>query len=190
MYKVCISEQAANRQRMLEQAMLTLMETKRYDDITVCELCDRVDMPRKSFYRYFSSKDGALYALMDHTIMDFKHYVETSYENKVSNAGLILENFFCFWVKHRHMLDVFERSGLSGMFVERAIYSTIEEQPFVKYLCSFDDEADKKQVILFVVAGLMSMVIRWHHEGFAESAKQMAATAAQILTRPIFSEKN
>ena len=189
MYKVCISEQAANRQHMIEQELLAVMETKRYEEITVCELCDRVGMPRKSFYRYFSSKDGALHALMDHTLLEFRHHVETVHENKVKNADLVLESFFQFWIKRRKVLDAFQKSGISGMFVERAVYSTLEEQPFRNYLRSLDDTVDKKQAVMFVVAGLMAMVIRWHHEGFTESAKDMANTAAQILTRPIFTEK-
>lgn len=189
MYKVCISEQASNRQRMIEQELLALMETKRYEEITVSELCDRVGVPRKSFYRYFSSKDGALHALMDHTLLDFRHHVETTHENKVKNADLVLESFFQYWIERRRVLDAFQRSGISGTFVERAVHSTLEEQPFRNYLRSLDDTVDKRQAVLFVVAGLMSMVIRWHHEGFAESAKDMAVAAAQILTRPIFAEK-
>lgn len=38
---------------------------------TIMELCSWLDIPRKAFYRYFSSKEGALYALIDHTLMDF-----------------------------------------------------------------------------------------------------------------------
>ena len=102
MYKVCISEQSAQRQRMIEHELLALMEVKSYEEITVSELCDRVGMPRKSFYRYFSSKDGALHALMDHTLLEFKHHVETSHENKVRNAELILESFFQFSFKLSH----------------------------------------------------------------------------------------
>lgn len=188
MYKVCVSEQSANRQRMIEQKLLAIMATKRYEDITVSELCDRVDMPRKSFYRYFSGKDGALHALIDHTILDFRHYVETYSENSVDNAESVLEIFFSFWIDHRGILDVFERSGLSSLLVERAVNMTIKEQTFKRYLCAFDDSADINQISLFVVAGLMTMVIRWHGDGFSCSVQQMAATAAQILTRPIFTE--
>ena len=60
MYKICQTEQSARRQRELEQGLLQLMLRKNYEDISVSDLCEHMALPRKSFYRYFSSKDGAL----------------------------------------------------------------------------------------------------------------------------------
>ena len=71
MYKLCKTEQSAARQRQLEQGLLQVMSTSRYEDINVSGLCQKMGIPRKSFYRYFSSKDGALHALIDHTLMEY-----------------------------------------------------------------------------------------------------------------------
>ena len=53
MYKLCKTEQSAARQRQLEEGLLTVMLTRRYDEISVSDLCDDLAIPRKSFYRYF-----------------------------------------------------------------------------------------------------------------------------------------
>ena len=53
MYKLCKTEQSAMRQRQLEQGLLQLMQTKRYEEISISDLCQRMGMPRKTFYRYF-----------------------------------------------------------------------------------------------------------------------------------------
>ena len=58
MYKICQTEQSIRRQRELEQGLLRLMGKRNYEDLTVKDLCDEMALPRKSFYRYFSSKDG------------------------------------------------------------------------------------------------------------------------------------
>ena len=58
MYKFCKTEQSFQRQRELEQGLLAMMEHHRFEEISVSDLCDRLNIPRKSFYRYFSSKDG------------------------------------------------------------------------------------------------------------------------------------
>ena len=39
---------------------------------------------------------------------------------------------------------------------------------------------------MFGVCGLMSMVLQWHHSGYAESAQFMAEVAVRLLTRPLF----
>ena len=70
MYKLCKTEQSAQRQRQLEEGLLELMRLRPYDEISVVDLCEYLQIPRKSFYRYFSNKDGALFALLDHTLME------------------------------------------------------------------------------------------------------------------------
>ena len=39
MYKLCKSEQSALRQREMEQQLLKMMETTRFEDITISDLC-------------------------------------------------------------------------------------------------------------------------------------------------------
>ena len=51
MYKLCKTEQSARRQRELEQGLLAAMSTHQYEEITVSDLCDQMNIPRKSFYR-------------------------------------------------------------------------------------------------------------------------------------------
>ena len=72
MYKKCATEASAARQRQLEQGLLAAMSKRRYEEITVSDLCEELGIPRKSFYRYFSGKEGALHALIDHTILEFE----------------------------------------------------------------------------------------------------------------------
>ena len=71
MYKICKTEQSSQRQRQIEQGLFQLMRIMRYEDISISDLCEKLQIPRKTFYRYFSGKDGALYALIDHILIDF-----------------------------------------------------------------------------------------------------------------------
>ena len=70
MYKHCATEESARRQRQLEGCLQELMLTENFAHITISHICDRAGISRKSFYRYFSSKEGCLYALLDHAIFD------------------------------------------------------------------------------------------------------------------------
>lgn len=186
MYKLCKSEQSAIRQRQLELGLLDMMGTRRYEDITVSKLCDYLQIPRKSFYRYFSSKDGALHALIDHTMLDYEGFnvVYTNGERRTPEREL--QQFFQFWVEHKPLLDALAKSGMSGTLVERAMgYSVIDSMSSSRFL---QDETlfARQQVMLFCISGLMSMVLSWHHEGYPQSAEQMAAIAARLVTQPLF----
>jgi len=183
MYKFCKTEQSIQRQRELEQGLLAMMEHHRFEEISVSDLCDRLNIPRKSFYRYFSSKDGALFALLDHTIMEF--YDTGSIEGLRGGTPIgDLERFFLFWRNHRSLMDAVLRSNLGGMLVERAVSLAKQEELMPGYVREWEDTM-KDVAMSFVVCGLMSMVLQWHREGYRIPTEQMAKTAVKMLSRPL-----
>ena len=188
MYKLCKTEQSAARQRELEKGMLKVMQHTRYEDISVSDLCDQLQIPRKSFYRYFSSKDGALHALLDHTLMEFGGFSLDYERSGVQSVHLVLESFFQFWVVHRDLLDALARSGIIGLLIERAIAYALTEEIFPKRYLPNDTLEMQRQITMFAVCGLMSMAVTWHHESFPKPASEMAVIALRMLNRPLFSQ--
>lgn len=184
MYKLCKTEQSAARQRQLEQGLLQVMQTKRYEDISISELCDRLAVPRKSFYRYFSSKDGALAALLDHTLMEFAQSMPLSSRSRHNSTMGELERYFDFWYERKPFMDALQRSGLSGMLVERSTAHAIHERMMPRYLHELPANV-QGLAMTFCVCGLLSMVIQWHHGGYQESVEDMAKIASMMLTRPL-----
>jgi len=182
MYKICKTEQSSARQKYLEQGLLQAMCNRQYDEISISELCERIGIPRKSFYRYFSSKDGALLALLDHTLMEF---IQSGTRlARRGDAREDLERFFVFWYERRDLLDALERSRLSGMLVERATAYALQERMMPRYLLQ-RPETVQSLALTFAVCGLLSMVIQWHHQGYRENPETMAQVASMMLTQPL-----
>lgn len=184
MYKLCKTEQSAARQRQLEQGLLQAMRAQRYEEISISDLCDSMGIPRKSFYRYFSSKDGALFALLDHTLMEFEQSPHSAVRPDRGTALGDLERYFVFWYERRDLLDALERSRLSGMLVERATAHAMNERMMPSYLRT-KPEAVQSMALTFAVCGLLSMVIQWHHDKFRQSPEDMTRVATMMLTRPL-----
>ena len=184
MYKVCQTEQSSKRQRSIENGLLELMLKQQYEDISISDLCTHLQIPRKTFYRYFSSKDGALYALLDHTMMDFQ--TTSNMTPKAGNALGDLDRFFIFWHENHILLDALQRSGLSGILVERATAFALNEKMMPRYMLSWDPHY-QTIAISFAICGLMSMVIQWHHQHFLQSPQEMTRIATMMLTRPLLS---
>ena len=188
MYKLCKTEQSAARQRRLEQGLLQAMLTQQYEDISISDLCDKMGIPRKSFYRYFSSKDGALMALLDHTLMEFE---QTSGKTKGGRGSAIgdLERYFVFWYERKEFLSALDRSRLGGMLVERATTHAMNERMMPAYLRSMP-ESVQSIALTFAVCGLLAMVIQWHNEGYKQKPEDMARVATWLLTRPLVPQSN
>lgn len=186
MYKLCKTEQSAARQRRLEQGLLEAMKQKRYDEISISDLCDQMEIPRKSFYRYFTGKDGALQALIDHTLMEFADYTESYRQGKVRTIQLDLESFFQFWIQRKDLLDVLARSGLSGILVNRAVAFALTDDVLPMRFLPNENRTMQQHITMFGVCGLMSMVLHWHDNGYAKPASEMARIAARMISQPLF----
>ena len=186
MYKLCKTEQSANRQRQLEQGLLQAMLTSQYDEISVSDLCSRLDIPRKAFYRYFDGKEGALHALLDHTLMAYESFPVIYAEGEKRTLVRDLEQFFLFWIRQKPLLDALQRSGLSGVLIERAIAHAAEETTVPRRFLRAEEQQMQQHVTMFGICGLMSMVLQWHHDGYGESAHFMASVAVRLLTQPLF----
>ncbi len=185
MYKLCMTEESTKRQHELEMGLLEMMRTTPYDDISVSDLCDRMNIPRKSFYRYFSGKDGALHALLDHTFMQYYTDYDTIEHKTINSYRYSVQRFFDFWKDNKPLLDALEGSGLTGVLIERAMAHSINEVNAFRRLIPDASKQVLEYSISFVVCGLLTMVVRWHGSGYDVSAEEMTRMADRLLSRPI-----
>ena len=186
MYKLCKTEQSAKRQRAIEECLFDLMRQKRYEDVTITELSERMNMPRKAFYRYFDSKDDALYDLIDHSMSDYSGFtVDRSGETERSLTRES-EEYFKFWYEKRDFLAAIDRSGMMGALIERTINYPINDRVSVSKFLPNDDEAVREKVFKFAFSGLVYTMILWYREGFKVSTREMAKMSCRMLREPLF----
>ena len=186
MYKLCKTERSADRQRQMEKGLLELMAIKPYEEITVSDLCEHMQIPRKSFYRYFSSKDGALHALLDHTMMDYEGFNAVYLDNDRRTLEKELTQFFLFWMAQKQLLDALAKNNMSGTLVERTMNHIASGEVIPRRFMAEQTQYVRKQVSLFCISGLMSIVLTWHKDGYPSSAEQMAAITANLVSQPLF----
>ena len=186
MYKLCKTEHSAKRQRAIEDALFEIMKQKPYEDISITELCERMNMPRKAFYRYFDSKDDALYAMIDHTMSDYSEFsVDRQCE---TNRSLTreLEEYFKFWYEKRDFLGAIDRSGLIGVIIERTINYPVEDRISMSKFLPNEDDHSRDKVFKFAFSGLVYTMIAWYQEGFSTSTRDMAKLACRMFREPLF----
>lgn len=177
MYKHCNTEESAQRQRQLEQCLLELMEEIPYHAITVNQICEQVGISRKSFYRYFDSKEGCFHALLDHTIMDGSAYYLPEIDGDKSTLTFCTR-VFEYWQRQTPLLDALEQNGQSLQLLQRIVRYVLTEEPeYARHMGIKEDFV--LEHVVYTVGGLMGLVLTWHHEGYKKTAAQMG----QILCR-------
>ena len=171
MYKHCTTEESAQRQRQLEQYLLELMADTPYTAITIAQICERANISRKSFYRYFDSKEGCLHALLDHTIMNGSAYYLP--EAADQDSGLLFcIRVFEYWKIQTPLLNALEKNALSLQLLQRIVHYILTEEP--QYAQHMGISPDfMLEHVTYTVGGLMGLVLTWHHEGYKKTAAQM-----------------
>lgn len=179
MYKYCTTEESARRQRQLEQCLQELMMTVSYPQITVGDICTRAGIARKSFYRYFSSKDGCLFALLDHAIFDGASFYLPNH-NDDQSVKFVYDRFFRYWSQQARLLDALERNAMSLHLVERMMeYTSREENEFRRFLPDRGQDAHERNI--FYIGGIMTLVLDWHKSGYKKSVLQMSQILCELI---------
>lgn len=181
MYKHCTTEESAQRQKQLEQCLLELMVEIPYSAITIGQICEKVNLSRKSFYRYFDSKEDCLNALLDHVIMrGSTYYMEGTASSHTDLTFCI--RFFEYWQQQTPLLDVLEKNGLSLQLLQRIVRYILEEEPaYATYMGI--SPSDLMEHVVFLVNGMMGMVLTWHHGRYEKTAVQMGHILYRLMQR-------
>ena len=186
MYKLCKSEHSALRQREMEQQLLKMMGTVRYEDITVSDLCTQAGFSRKAFYRYFSGKEGALYALIDHTLWELDSFPFT--ENTGRNASREKVVWFLqFWKNQKPLLDALDFSGISELLMKRMLVYAMSGPGVIRHFLTYRNSnlAAEEYAMTFGVCGLASIAFEWHRRGYQQSPEEIGQIALELLTKPL-----
>ena len=179
MYKYCATEDGARRQRQLEACLQELMLAENYPQITVGHICDLAGIARKSFYRYFSSKEDCLYGLIDHAIFNGTSFYMPDHHSSHSNTD-IYERFFRYWKEQHLLLDALSRNGMTVHLIQRMMdYSALEESTF-RFQLNIHSEHIREHS-LFFIGGAMTLVFQWHKSGFEKSALHMAQILKELI---------
>lgn len=176
MYKICHTEESSSRQRELEHGLLKALGEQPYEKITLTELCRELQLPRKTFYRYFPTKDDCLLAMIDHTLSDCNNAALTGWEGDRELKQIDLERFFAYWRDQEAFLNAVRDNGFRYLLLDRTtviVDAMKENDP--------PNAFARDQVEYFIAHGLMATVLRWHHFGFQSTPEEMAQEFAPLM---------
>ena len=177
MYRNCTTEKSALQQRRMEQALLELLQSKSYGEITVCEICEWAGLSRKVFYRLFEQKADVVYALIDHTIMDLE-----SYQPDISIVGEGgMHRFLGYWKEQRVFLDALIKAQCSYLLAERAIGIVLQEGSDILRSFGAENSESQRETAIFFLSGIFALVLNWHKSGYNRSIDEMSAIIMKLL---------
>ncbi len=173
---------------MLINTFFDLLKFRYYENITVSEICEKANVPRKAFYRYFDCKEDLLTALIQHTLAGYQeHYLQSKAEIRTLKNEL--KCFFEFWIKEprKTLLGMLKENSLLGRLNKFTVdFNNVGSFNSAKFLPN-ESKEQIEQVFNFAISGLMSMMFNWINTGCKNSTDEMAESACRMLSKPLFS---
>ena len=163
----------------MEDALLKLMQTENYQEITIQEITDNAGLSRRTFYRNYFSKDEILEGYFNKIWSEYESLIWQQIDLTLPNIARI---FFTVMKKHFDFLTLVNRHHLLPLFlskIDELLPHTFDEvkgknMPFSKESIQY--------ALTFSTGGFMRILIRWLNDNAQKSPEEMAAVVKDLVS--------
>ncbi len=162
----------------MEEALLKLMHTEEYQEITIQEITAHAGLSRRTFYRNYSSKDEILEGRFYKIWMEYRSLLVQQTDLSLPNIAKI---FFTQMQNHKDFLLLVNRHQLLPLFLAKVdellppAFNELkgETAPFSRESISY--------ALAFSAGGFMRILIRWLNDSPQKSPEKMAAIVEDFI---------
>lgn len=166
---------ALKSQKWIAEALVHLMTTKNFREITITEICTIAEVDRRTFYRNFSSKEDIIdyYAniLKDDFILQLKQLDDITIFNYI-------QLYFEFWMSCVPLLNSLRQGGMFEIVLRKI------DSVFPEIYETFHEPSTKNKIygMTYTNGGLWNALNRWLETGSKETPFEMATILSEIIT--------
>lgn len=174
-------------QAKLADALVELCGEKQYLDVGVADICQRADVSRSTFYRYYTSKDDLLKSIEKKYMQDLNKisegFFKITYDAYLHNPHIYEKEMQKIWEYHyatKKYCRLFLSSNgdpyftyLLQSFLERAYRSMLEEN-------GLTFGKDQEVIIKFQVSGILSVLYSFLGQDSVDD-KEIYKTMTQLF---------
>ncbi len=168
----------------IENCLLEMMGETPYEDISVKNIAEKLNMARKTFYHYFSGKNACLESMIDRIIGEYnlKLLLYTREDRALTE---LYEKRIRFWMEHKSFLDAINRNRLGRVFLNRfLLYLHIEDTDLRDQLNRPHVEYDE-DILFFFLSGHLFLLLKWCSEGFSLPVEEMVRKSMRLIHEPL-----
>lgn len=171
--------------QLVSHALLELLEHHAYQDITIGKIAEKSHIGRRTFYRYFTSKDE----VMEYISQDLmEQFADTILKNQATDLRSITKSYFEFWEEHINTLFLLKQTHLL-YFIEDNLPALIQ-QVAVKTKHATKETmaalpADQVELYLYMfhfrLAGFWKLTTLWCSETPRKTPEEMSLLMEKIF---------
>lgn len=162
------------------KSLLQLLETDKFDLITISEICDNTQIVRKTFYNNFSSKEDVISYYSKTLIEEYYQKVKRDNNGNTQDAARF---FFDFGIEYKKVLKLIIKNKLFYLF-EKEFKNILPEVSKLFPGNEFPDVSpkDKKFIFSFMAAGILQILEDWILSNEYKTAEDLTNLYLYIVT--------
>lgn len=170
---------ALRSREWIRTSLMQLLETQKYSQITIKDICKNADLSRQTFYQIFKSKDEVM---QYHFSILFQEFAEECDPFRNIDISKISYNFFNFFYIHKEFIDILISNNLTYFL----------EQQFEIYLNKIDffiirnNDSYSDYTTAYVSGALTQILIHWFKKDFNLDIKILSKLTENIITGQVF----
>lgn len=184
MYKQCQTDRSEKRQELIAKTLMKLLQTRSFYSITVTELCQRAEIPRKAFYRYFDSMEDIIRYIVDRVLLRFSEKELKKEPNSAPNDQEYCIELFRFWYDRPELLRVLTSQECFGLFSTAVTACVLEKELGFSHSNSVGHH--RRLAAIFSSAGFTNLLVYWCHNGLRESPEEMGILMQKLNSEPLY----
>ena len=169
-----------------DKALLSLLEKKPFEFVTISELCEEAGVNRSTFYLHYENTADLLKEAMAYVLDNFASYFSVDLESiasKYENCDLQELNFINEKYLHPYLSFIKENQRLFAAvlsqpttFDSKAIFQRLFDDVFHPILDRFHYPRDEQHyVMMFYLNGITAIITEWLNDACSKSIEDVSS---------------
>ncbi len=169
----------------MDKALLSLLETKDFEYITIKEICQKAGVNRSTFYLHYQNTSELLEESVAYTQQEFLTYFDETHQQNAVDGHLIspeyLIPYLTYIKEHQKLFQTilhknikFESEKIFTYLFENFFDPAMEKQKI--------PVAKRKYLIKFYIHGILAVIQEWLHQGCKEPMEDIVTIILQCVS--------
>lgn len=165
--------------RMLRDALIELLKEKDIYHISIRELCERADLNRTTFYKYY----GSQFDLLTDMESDIITFINKTVRKNQANIETIIQILCEYLENNLEFARLLINNNIDPSFPEKLFSLEVIKESFVKNYAGMYDAVEMEYLFNFITYGAFRIICMWINREERESPKKLAAMIKKITTK-------
>ncbi len=164
--------------KVIRECFFELLKENPLNKITVKAICEKADINRTTFYRYYKDPFDLMEQIENEMMAAFRSHAKATMPVDMKSA---LETMFSAIIHNQEMYLIMISDNADRSFIRKMIletYDLFKDSLAKNYPLLSDNQ--RRWVYYFIAQGSVSITIDWLNRGMQESPAEMATFIAQL----------